>query len=99
MTAPAIVPRLVIARPGGSPVAVNVSGCLPAVASAPTPSDTFAPARLAWLPGLIRPTRLVLKTLRSVLPGLATPGTVPPLVYCQNVQARQPAGSGGFANP
>ena len=53
MAAPAMVPRLVIARPGGSPVAVNVSGCLPAVASAPMPSDTFAPARLAWLPGLI----------------------------------------------
>ena len=67
--------------------------------SAPTPSDTFAPERLAWLPGLIRPTRRVSKTSRSVLPGLSTPGTVPPLAYCQNVQAGQPAGIGGLVNP
>ncbi len=33
------------------------------------------------------------------MPGLSTPGTVPPLVYCQNDQPRQPAGSGGVPNP
>ena len=39
------------------------------------------------------------KTSRSVLPALLTPGTVPLLAYCQNVQARQPGGIGGLANP
>jgi hypothetical protein len=36
---------------------------------------------------------------RSVVSGLATPGAVPPLVYCQNVQMCQPAGLVGLATP
>jgi hypothetical protein len=64
-----------------------------------TGNDTFPAARLRWFPGSIRPTWLVLKALRSVAPGLFTPRTVPLLVYCQNVQAAQPAGIGGLANP
>ena len=49
-----------------------------------------------WLPGLIRPTAAGLKWSRSVVPAEFTPGTVPSAVYCQNVQAGQPAGSGGL---
>lgn len=54
---------------------------------------------LDWPPGLISPTVRGLKKLRSVWPGLFTPGTMPPLVYCQNVQAAQPAGIGGLVYP
>jgi hypothetical protein len=64
-----------------------------------TGNETFTAARLRWLPGSIRPTWLVLKALRSVVPGLCTPRTVPLLVYCQNVQAAQPAGTGGLGGP
>jgi hypothetical protein len=62
-------------------------------------TDTLVRQWLAWLPGSMRPTTSGLNESRSVSPGLSTPGTVPPLVYCQNVQADQPAGIGGRANP
>jgi hypothetical protein len=35
----------------------------------------------------------------SVLPAVATPGTAPELVYCQNVHVLQPGGIGGLENP
>ena len=35
----------------------------------------------------------------SVLPAVATPRTVPELVYCQNVQVFQPGGIGGLVTP
>src|SRR5215472_7890208 len=91
---PVIRPLALILRPGGSPVAEKDSFCPFTGSAGETCRLTAVPVTPDWWPGSSRDIRPGLSWSRSTFPWI--PLTLPLLVYCQNAQLVQPAGSVGL---